>query len=634
MKKTLKKLLVAALSLTFVFTGLFGCTANNWDASSVTLKNGGAVIENGGFIAETENYYYFINGIGVSSSDNTFGAPVKGALVAVDKADLTNSCVVVPKLFCASDYNTGVTIYGDYVYYGSPSTDKDPSGNIAYTEMTFARTKLDSTGAETFFTVNDLSVEYRFVEKDGVVYLLYYNAAKTALVAYNTTSKTETVIAKTDIEAESESLDKYKFTEDGEIVYTVTVYKDAFNQTAKDEQGDSYSRTTESYNKVYLYNVGDASDDECVGTVILDGKQNGTGSDLVFPYTYELSMVSGNYVIYTAKDSSANAISKTYIFDATQAFAPQEVKNTAYAADGALIVSPSEVYKYTDGNMLVKTSLLASDNVSLVYLANPEAMGKLLFVYGDYFYYVSSTNYLARIFIGADATGMEDYELKEQKVSDNTIATDWYAPELIGSKIFYVDNSAEGRSYVKYIDIATATVEEEKDDKDEITALYLTGSEFVGKIASKDRAGMVTSEIEGISSKLDGGKIAFEKDDDGNVLLKDGKPYMQAVIDARASYNALGKDKEHVSADTLKLLEKYEEAVRVSVIFYKLDGWSNDADDLTKEAFKDAYNAAKAALNALDKSDKFETSDIRALLYENCNWNYQEADKYFNPDKD
>ena len=48
----------------------------------------GEVVSNGGFVVEKGNYVYFINGVEAYSSDNTYGTPVKGALMRIAKSDL------------------------------------------------------------------------------------------------------------------------------------------------------------------------------------------------------------------------------------------------------------------------------------------------------------------------------------------------------------------------------------------------------------------------------------------------------------------------------------------------------------------------------------------------------------------
>ena len=89
MKKVLFKVLCGLLAVSILLS-LSACgKKDKWNGTSMTSP--GNVVSVGGFIAETENYLYYINGIGSSTESNTFGAPVKGALMAVAKSDLEKS---------------------------------------------------------------------------------------------------------------------------------------------------------------------------------------------------------------------------------------------------------------------------------------------------------------------------------------------------------------------------------------------------------------------------------------------------------------------------------------------------------------------------------------------------------------
>lgn len=623
MKKTFIKLLISALSLVFVFTGLFACGGSSWSPKNVTLTNPGAVKENGGFIAETENYLYFINGIGTSTDDNALGAPVKGSLVVADKNDLTKTCVVVPKLFVATDYNAGVFIDGGYIYYGTPSTDRKPDGSIANDEMAFARTGVDGKNTETFFTVPALSTEYRIVKgADEKVYIIYYDTEDTALKVYNTSTKTASVIAKTTDEAVKESLGSYKFTVGGDysVMYTVSVYGEEFDADLKKELGDGYSRSTESYNKVYAYKLGDETKEgEVKGTLVFDGKANGG-----IEYNYAFTHVTKGYAFVTETDGTANANSKTIAVKTTDLASKTEIKNTSLVADTSLINDLNEVYAIENSNRLVKTTLTGSvaDEKQGVAIGS---FSKLLFVDADYMYYINSNNEIARVYIGSDRAQKTEEEKMEQRVSESTVATSWYAPEVVGGKLFYVDNSADGCSYVKYVSL-DAQIKDEKDDADKVTLRYLDGNTFVGIMTANDKASIVTNEINALSSVLENGAIKFDLNDDETIKLVDGKPVVQAIVDARASYDALAGDKKLVSEETVALLEKYEYAYNLNVIFYALDGFDTATD---KDGFRTAYDTAKAELQKLKDSKVYDYAEMRGMIQNNLNFFYQEADEHF-----
>ena len=148
---------------------------------------------NGGFAVEKDGYIYFINGEEDYTAKNKFGKVVKGSLMRISAADLEaenyeNTVTVVPSLFAAQDMNAGIFIYGDYVYYATPTKDKNMKGDVENSWIDFKRSRLDGkTSKDYYFRLESNSTVYRFVEEDGVVYCLYQEGNN--LISYNT--KTE-----------------------------------------------------------------------------------------------------------------------------------------------------------------------------------------------------------------------------------------------------------------------------------------------------------------------------------------------------------------------------------------------------------------------------------------------------------
>jgi len=622
MKKKLFKSLIALVMASLLCLGLFACgNKTAWKEKDVTLKDWGKVEENGGFIAETENYYYFINGIGVSTDDNTFGTPVKGSLMATKK-DFSESCIVVPKLFVASDYKSGLAIYGDYVYYGTPCTSKDSSGKVASSNMTFARTKLDGTDTTEYFTISSLSAEYRILQgSDDVVYIVYYDTETTSLVCYNTESKTANDICVTKTDAEKETLDTYKFSDNGEdvvLTYTTKVYIEDYDEELAEEEG--YTRATASYNNVYAYKVGDDMEGDCAGKLIASGDKN-------IPVTYTLSFVKGDYVFIKEADSTTIGGEKTFAISLSDAYTgkynanKQLVTKTDYLVDTALIKGLDEVY-LSDGTFIKKSGLVGDITLTEKYIAKVSTVSKLLFINGDYIYYINSSNNIARIKIAnVNLDAENDADVTEQIVSNGTITTTWYAPELIDGKIFYSDGTAKGCSYVTYVNIGSE-LKVDKDDDGNVTKLYLEGQKTIGKKVDADIATYVSEQISEIGAALDSGKFTIDS-------VEDGVPHMTEVVDAKEAYDALTEEqKELVSEDTLNLLNKYLEAERIQAYLYEL----KDFDTKTtaqKEALEEKFNSAQAQLENLRNSEEYNYSDIRALFAENVNYDYYSAYKYF-----
>ncbi len=596
MKKLLIKLLIAILAVTTIASGLIGCSsASSWGGTSMTNWGAGNIV--GGFIGEKDNYYYYINGVGVSTEDNSFGAPVKGALMAVDKNDMSKTEIVVPKLFVASDYKAGLYIFGDYVYYGTPNTDKNSEGNIANSELTFMKTKLDGTGTEVFFTLKSLAAEYRMVEKDGVVYIVYYDSENVALKVFDTSAKTTQTIAVTDDEIEgvnAESLNAYKFAENGmdvTVYYTVTVYAEEYYDNKDD------SRATQSYNKVYAYKVGDKVDEQ---TAIL----NGSDSDA----TYDIKMIKAGKLYY---GKTVNSVTTNYAY--VDGKNDVKIINTDALAEANLFVD-DDVYSVTDGT-IVKTVLTEGYNAKTENVAIDTGASTLIAKNGDYIYFVDSESGISRI----DITKGQDANV--EKVSESTVYSAWYSVKFIGNNLFYCDNSSEGASYIKYIDITTTVTAEDTDDDGENDKFYLEGHKELGKKTEKDIISIATAKVNKITNSLNSGELAFEKNDDGSYKEDDnGKIYVQAIIDAE---NAV-KD-VNISDSTKELLAKYKKAVEMANLYYQLEGIRSDLADETDLEAK--YNAVKANIEAFRDSDDYDT--ISAYINDNLLWNYEKAmDKF------
>ena len=650
MKKILTRILLCVMALVMAL-GMVGCNEGSWEGT--TMKNWGAKISGNGFITETENYIYFINGADTYGGDNTFGAPVKATLMAADKStigtDNVKMQIVVPKLFVASDYKAGVFIYGDYVYYGTPSTDRNNSGNTASDELTFMRTKLDGTESKTFFTVESNSTEYRFVKgENGKVFLVYYDSANYALKCYDTVSGSSTVIAKTDDKTAGkfESLDKYYFLE-GEgaenllLVYTSKVYlEDYFEDAASKED---YERTAETYNKVYAYKVGDVKDqdNEFRGKCILNGK-----TDEVM---FEIQLVNENYLFY--KQTDLDGVEKHFAIEnssiSTSNIISQEIKNAQYLSGEIIIKSLNEVYvaifsaDTTDSsgntvasaeNYIVKTALVGDATYNWTRIAKIVKNSKLFDVVSHgtdkYLYYFNGMSELVRIKVEPDSDNLAN----EEKVSEASVASAWYKPEFLNvtktegegatqsvvnrTFLFYLDNSSFGGSYVKYIKVYDTKdpveVKKETDEETEKDSYYLEGQTFIGKMSNQDMADLAAVKLGDIPSVM-------EWDSEEEVIVGE-----EEVIKARKAYNALSSAAKELYGETnLKKLQSAEKAVKAMKVLCKLDGIENYdmCSEQEKQDYKDAYKAAKTVMNTIS-----QTEDTQVLNYieGNLRWAYYE----------
>ena len=246
--KKLLSIVAAAMFMSSAFA-LTGCGDDYYEGVKLTdyVASTNKAESNGGFVVEKDGFVYFINGAEEYTASNTYGDVVKGALMRISKTDLengvyTNVKTVVPMLFVAQNFESGIYIYGDYVYYATPTRDKNLKGNVENTWLDFKRAKLDGTEVmkDYYFRLENNASNYRFVEENGTVYCLYEEDS--ALKSYNTKTGVHTVLVSG---AKSSFFYDKKDLSNGNVYYTMSVVYEA----------DSANPQTASYDQVYCVNA-------------------------------------------------------------------------------------------------------------------------------------------------------------------------------------------------------------------------------------------------------------------------------------------------------------------------------------------------------------------------------------------
>ncbi len=247
MKNTGKRMIsiVAATALLGGMVAFAGCSGSTYKGTKLDYSSEGTVSSNGGFAVEKGDYVYFINGVADYTDSNKYGDVEKGALMRISKTDLSagkNSAeTVVPALFVAQNFNSGIYIYGDYVYFATPTTSKDSKGEVQNSMLDFKRAKLDGSEMmkDYYFRLESNTANYRFVEEDGVVYCMYEEDG--ALKSFNTKTKKTSVLVK----GASAYVYDTKDLSNPNVYYTMSVTYDA----------DSKNPSTPEYNQLYSVNA-------------------------------------------------------------------------------------------------------------------------------------------------------------------------------------------------------------------------------------------------------------------------------------------------------------------------------------------------------------------------------------------
>lgn len=463
----------------------------------------GEVVSNGGFAVEKGNYIYFINGKQSNTADNTYGDVVQGAIMRIGKGDLSarnyyKAEVVVPEIVHSGNTSAGIFVYGDYIYYSTPSANKNSDGEIQNSDIVFKRAKLDGTEVmkSGFATYTDNSIEYRFVlGEDKVVYLLYvatsenlYGTSCTNIHSVNTETGEDKLIA---YNVKSVTFDKNDVT-NPRVYYTMSVTDYKYSTTALSGYNQVYTVTADVKEPAKEYDFSDVKDYDAetdplyinYGKLVLDGVGmkdnalsltqfnadelvNGTETIKRNPYTYTLSSYENGTLFYT-RISTNDSTSKLFA-----------VKDeTLLAASHKPATGNPENYILLDGsNASNYTYIFEGGNLTGAYIASDNGLiktkvadGKLVTdVDNDKAFYVTrgakptilftekhgSDNYIYYSVTGVGASGYSVYRICPDggytgmpetdevdkftpvRILDLDCSSDWYMPEMFGGQIIF-----------------------------------------------------------------------------------------------------------------------------------------------------------------------------------------------------
>lgn len=517
MRKATKAILTSVLALGLSCSALVGCSST----PALEGDTSGAVVSNSGFVVQKGNYYYFINGSETCESSNKTGSVVKGALMRIAKSDLDagkfgNAEMVVSSLMVAGDYSSGIYIYGDRVYYATPTTAKNKNGQVMNTYLDMKSTKLDGTDtSDVYLRMTDNKASYRFVEVDGVVYCMYISN-ENQLRSYNTSTKKETLLV--------DGMASYVLPNDrtnAGVYYTMSVlvdrdkeasYTEKYTQVYYVSADVTEAPYTYSFDEDYVKEYKKDNDDKDpyinLGKLVLDGygsecaytqfnHNEGTTPYTPSGYTYNLlsynngglyytrtyvdktsSSADGGFLFYLADEyvlkSDWNAVSGNAFMARADAGEYNDIVSydTTNASSAAIFLKNGNQhsYLYTENNAIfradvkqtasgiVKETLRIVDKTvtpSLMYVDSQNGF--------DYLYYSATGvngSYLYRAAYNGTASDYnallanEDY--KPVQILKIDFASDWYLPEKIGDYLFYNNAEAIGSSSYNYICVLNA----------------------------------------------------------------------------------------------------------------------------------------------------------------------------------
>lgn len=358
MRNTGKKIFSIVAATTLATATLVACSGKQsykGDALTAGYNPAATVSSQGGFVVEKGDYAYFINGAEEYTAGNKYGNVAKGALMRI-KTDMSGVAeVVVPSLFAAQNFDAGIYIYGDYVYYATPTTDKNLKGQVENSYIDFKRAKIDGSEAPMkgyFFRLATNTANFRFVTVPGVdrnadgeedVFCLYEEDS--ALKSYNTATGENAVLVKG---AKSSFFFDKKDLANPTVYYTMAVpYDDEGNTKSYDQlysvnaaaRVESVNASTATYkvengreygfDAKHLKEHGHSEDLNDyttypyvnLGTLVLDGVGSGSGEDTQYNnpsekdstrdevqgYNYTIARYQNGGVYFTRKTVVTNS---------------------------------------------------------------------------------------------------------------------------------------------------------------------------------------------------------------------------------------------------------------------------------------------------------------------------------------
>ncbi|MDE6275973.1 MAG: hypothetical protein K2M75_05475 [Clostridia bacterium] len=405
-----------------IFTG---CNPSFGPVGTMEYKDS-PVVNNGGLVVQQGGYLYYVNGMDATSNitkpdDNKFGkASVKGSIMKSkidDNGNLTDTAVVVPKMFYTSASNGGFYIYGEWIYYLSPNTKTDNKSNVLSSQLVAFRTKIDGTKTQEIATLESNSTQYTFTDKAFIYYV------------DNTLKKVSYDNSKVNKKAENiaEDVTAVLFTAKSNVVFYLKA-----TDAKKRVNNNMYAFVNNQVKKITQDTTYDKENDL-------------SADDLTKQFTFALLAFDAkeNTLFYSKVNNSGDSAKKTstyaYKFDETYTFdTTKEVRYATTALTGSSIINlgGDKGILYTAAAQLEiykPISETAIENNTQKGATLNSTGADIVKVDGNDMYYILS-NTLYKI----------DYTNKDaitQELSKDSINTSWLTRSVIGNYLYYIDNT-------------------------------------------------------------------------------------------------------------------------------------------------------------------------------------------------
>ncbi|MGN0761001.1 MAG: hypothetical protein ACI4MV_03550 [Christensenellales bacterium] len=415
MTKFTKSILIVLMVATIALA-LVGCQNFKW--GPVGPITTGEVENNGSMVVKQGDYLYYVNGMDDTANitkpeDNHFGkASVKGSIMKSKiNADgtLSDTAVVVPKTYYTGNTGAGLYIFGEWLYYCSPSTQTDKYGNVLTSNLEYMRTKLDGSKTQSIAVIEGSSVKFTFTETA----LIYVSGTDLKKVEYNDKKVGKESVIASDVTG---SL----FTAQSNMVFY----------------------TTASENKTLNNNVVWALDGNSAPIQIIGDTTYASGDTPTLKEQKTISLIKYDKVekvlYYSRTDNDTAAAVGTYGYKLDSLTAIDKTLEKKFAVSsvssfvplgfeqGILDISSSTVKVYKP---ITEQANVNDIDKEITLSSTPT----ILFFDGDYVYYVISNSLMRMNYMAAVPS--------EEQISDQSVSTSWLSPVKLGNYIYYIDGN-------------------------------------------------------------------------------------------------------------------------------------------------------------------------------------------------
>lgn len=469
-----KKILVILISVIAIAALLVGCSESYKTKGVDTDTSDKTIVSNGGLAVKYGKYLYYINGYAGNTVENEFGKVQKGAIARVELDSNGNpikntNTVVVSKNVYNTVATSGLYIVDDYIYFSSPSLDKNKNGEPKTSEMWLMRSRVDGTGTEVIKKFSDYTAVYK-VASGNVIYFLN---GELRVINLNSKEFDDTLVADS---VSAQYMTQYS-AESNEFIDTVFYLK-------------ASEVTTNTNNVLWAYRAGQSP------VKLIEANSESYTSGLEHYAGYTLAITEAHYVqngirlIYTKTDAgtykksvgsysydfSAEDLSGSQKFDCLKEVRYSLGKN--YSGFRFLDESNALILSGTNYALLSKGAdgWANSAPVNLITLSAAPTVFDVRTVGSEIIVYYINSSVLYRISVlEKTETGYSAAIKPASKVFKSSYNSSWIIPDAVGDNLYFFNsNIANNIYYLNYISVVA------RDDDSMVPTLL----------------GMVTSEDE------------------------------------------------------------------------------------------------------------------------------------------